>query len=310
MDFIKFLKGKEPKRALVFGMGGGGDIVATIPTASFLKEFGYETFHGSIVWDRYVIDPKPGPRAVEELESCKIVNETIAIAYPETTVNGIELTVSKAAKHFGEVVCLDITKGPKKLANGLKDFMEKESVSVLISIDSGGDVLAYGFESGLRSPLADSISLAAISEIEDSIVGVFGFGSDGELRIEELLERIAFQMKVGGFLGCVSMGEEDFKQMKTLTEDVTTEASLIPLKAFEGNLGLEKIRFGRTVPVSPLSILTFYFRSSKLYESNVLAKSIIKTENIEDARRILNSLGIFTEMDFEFLIERKEIRWE
>ncbi|MBO8181517.1 MAG: DUF1152 domain-containing protein [Archaeoglobus sp.] len=308
MDLIRFIKEKEPKKALVFGMGGGGDIVATIPTASLLKEFDFEVLHGSIVWDRYVVDPKPGPRAVEELENCVRVNETIAIANPETRANGVQLTVSKAAKHFGEVVCLDITKGAEKLAEGLEDFMGDE-ISVLIAVDSGGDVLAQGFESGVRSPLADSISLAAASKIENSIVGVFGFGSDGELRVEELLDRIAFQLKESGFLGCASMSREDFLLMKKLTEDITTEASSIPLKAFEGAFGMERIRLGRTVPVSPLSILTFYFKSSKLYENNILAKSIAKARDIEDARKKLNSLGIFTEMDYEFLVERKEIKW-
>ena len=205
-------------------------------------------------------------------------------------------------------MCLDITKGAKKLAEGLKSFMEDE-ISILIAVDSGGDVLAQGFESGLRSPLADSISLAAISEIKDSVVGVFGFGSDGELRVEELLDRIAFQLKENGFVGCISMGKDDFRRMKELTKDITTEASSIPLDAFKGAIGLRKIRLGRTVPVSPLSILTFYFRPFKLYENNVLAKSIADAESIEDARKKLNSLGIFTEMDYEYLVERKEIRW-
>ena len=98
MDLIKLIKEKKPKKALVFGMGGGGDIIATIPTASLLKEFGYEVLHGSIVWDRYIVDPKPGPRAIEELENCEVVNETIAIANPETRADGIQLTVSRAAK--------------------------------------------------------------------------------------------------------------------------------------------------------------------------------------------------------------------
>jgi hypothetical protein len=308
MDLIRFFKRKEPKKALVFGMGGGGDIVATVPTASLLHEFGFEVMHGSVVWDRYIVDPKPGPRAIEELENCEVVNATIALATPETGVDGIKLTVSKAAKYFGRVVCLDITKGAKKLAEGLKDFMGDE-ISVLVAVDSGGDVLAQGFESGLKSPLADSISLAAISEIEDSVVGVFGFGSDGELRIEELLDRIAFQLREGGFLGCTSMGVEEFEFMRDLANEITTEASSIPLDAFKGELGLRKIRFGRTVPVSPLSVITFYFKASKLYQNNVLARNVIEAGNIEEARKKLNSLGIFTEMDYEYLLERKEIGW-
>ncbi len=47
-----------------------------------------------------------------------------------------------------------------------------------------------GREPGLRSPLADSIMLAAWAELERrgwrTIWGVFGYGSDGELTVDEI----------------------------------------------------------------------------------------------------------------------------
>jgi len=305
VEFVKIIKKCRSKKALIFGMGGGGDIVGTIPTASFLKEFGFKVYYGSIVWDRIVVDPKPGPRAIEELKNIEIINSTIAMANEDTkTLYGVKPTVARAAKIFGEVVALDITKGVNKLVEGIRDFVARFDVELIIGMDSGGDALCMGFESGIKSPLADSISVATLSKLENSVIGAFGFGSDGELRIEELLHNISILMKNKGFLGCIAFGGEEYNQMLELTKEVVTEASMLPLKAFEGILGLEKMRDGRTVIVSPLSTLTFYFDSKKVLELNALAKEVVDAENIDEANKKLNRLGIFTEYDYERAVSR------
>ncbi|RLI80577.1 hypothetical protein DRP05_00040 [Archaeoglobales archaeon] len=305
MELIRIIKSLGVKKVLLFGMGGGGDIVGTVPTASFLKEFGVKVYHGSIVWDRIVVDPKPGPRAIEELENAEIVNSTVAIANESTTTNyGVKLTIARAARVFGEVVALDITKGVKKLVEGLLDFAEKYKIDLIVGMDSGGDALCMGFESGIKSPLADSICVATLSKLENSIIGVFGFGSDGELRIEELLHNISILMKNKGFLGCLAFGEEEYRQMIELTKEVITEASMLPLRAYEGRLGLEKMRDGRTVIVSPLSTLTFYFDSEKVFELNALAKEVEDADSINKANEKLNNLGVFTELDYERAVSK------
>ena len=56
---------------------------------------------------------------------------------------------------------------------------------------------------------------------------------------------------------------------------------------------------GRTVLVSPLSTLTFYFDPEKVFELNSLAKEVLNTESIEEANKKLNKLGVFTELDYE-----------
>ncbi len=299
MEIIRILKESNPKRALVFGIGGGGDIVATIPTANLLRDFGFEVFHGSIVWDRLVIDPKPGPRSIEELENIEIFNEVIAIANENTkTYYGVIPTVARAAKFFGEVVALDITKGAKKLSKGIAEFADDSGISLIFGIDSGGDAIAIGYESGVKSPLADSLSVAALSDL-NAIVGVFGFGSDGELKIEELLLNMSELIKRGSFLGCSSMSKRDYEQMIEITKFVVTEASKIPIMAYEGEFGIKKIRKSRTVLISPLSTLTFYFDSRGVFEINDAAKIVRDARDIEEANKLLNKSGILTELDYE-----------
>ncbi|HDN74032.1 hypothetical protein DRP04_01495 [Archaeoglobales archaeon] len=299
---------KDVRRALVFGIGGGGDIASTIPVANFLKKFGIDVLYGSVVWDRLVVDPKPGPRSLDELEEIEKINDLIGFAFPKTrTKYGIKPNVARAAEHFGKVVAIDITKGPKSLANALRNFSEKLDVSLFVGVDAGGDAISVGFESGVKSPLSDATCVSALKDV-NGIVAVFGFGSDGELRFEELLLNISEIIKMDGFLGCTSMSKNDYKEMKEITKFVVTEASSIPIMAFEGEFGVKKIRKSRTVLISPLCILTFYFKAESVFKINQAARIIEEAKNLEEANRLLNRNGILTELDFERAITLQEDR--
>ncbi|MCS7129794.1 MAG: DUF1152 domain-containing protein [Archaeoglobaceae archaeon] len=307
MDIIKILKEKKPKRALVFGMGGGGDIVSTIPVANFLKLFDFDVIHGGVLWDRLVIDPKPGPRAIEELENVEKINDVLAFLNEKTRTNyGVKPNLARSAKYLGKVVALDITKGVRKLKKGLDDFASENKISLLIGVDAGGDAIAVGYESGVRSPLADALSLAVLSEL-NGIVAIVGIGGDGELKLEELTLNIAELFKNDGFLGCSSITTEDCREMLMLCEEVVTEASKIPIIAKKGEVGLRKIRRGRTVLITPFSALIFYFKAKKVFEINETAKLIVEAENLEKANRILNKNGIITELDYERSVSNVEI---
>src|SRR3990170_4787861 len=65
--------------------------------------------------------------------------------------------------------------------DGLEVAMKELHTDLLVGLDVGGDSLAQGNEPGLRSPLADSIMLAAYAELEKlghrTLWGVFGYGS-------------------------------------------------------------------------------------------------------------------------------------
>ncbi|MDI9610496.1 MAG: DUF1152 domain-containing protein [Archaeoglobaceae archaeon] len=307
MDLIKILKEKDPKRAFVFGMGGGGDIVSTIPVANFLKLFDFEVIHGGVLWDRLIIDPKPGPRAIEELENMEKLNEVLAFVNENTRTNyGVKPNLARSAKYLGKVVALDITKGVKKLGRGLEEFILENRIGLVIGVDAGGDAIAIGYESGVRSPLADALSVAVLNEI-GGIVAVSGIGGDGELKFEELMLNISGLFRNGGFLGCSSITAEDCTEMLKLCEEVLTEASKIPIMAYNGELGLKKIRKGRTVLITPLSALIFYFKADEVFEINETARLIRDAKNLEEANRILNKNGITTELDYERSVSNIEI---
>jgi len=299
MEIIRILKDCNVKKALVFGMGGGGDIVSTVPVANFLKLFEFRVIHGGVLWDRLIVDPVPGPRALEELENVRRFSEVIGVVDEDTRTNyGVIPNLARAAKYLGEVIALDITKGTKKLVSGMKEFMEENEIGMLLGVDAGGDSLAVGYESGLRSPLADAISVALLKEL-DGIVAVAGIGSDGELKFEELMLNMAEILKMGGFLGCSSLTEDDCREMVEMCNYVVTEASKIPIMAYSGELGLKRIRKGRTVLITPISALIFYFKARSVFEINEAAKLVTNCESIGEANAVLNKNGITTELDYE-----------
>ena len=53
---------------MIIGIGGGADIVGTIPMKSYLEEHGIECYLGGLPWERYSIDPYPGPRRFSEIQ--------------------------------------------------------------------------------------------------------------------------------------------------------------------------------------------------------------------------------------------------
>ena len=70
-------------KALLIGIGGGGDIVGTIPTGDLLNMFGVQCVYGGISWERSVFDPVPGPRTFEETKNVRKLNDVVWFAEPE-----------------------------------------------------------------------------------------------------------------------------------------------------------------------------------------------------------------------------------
>ncbi|HDI10367.1 MAG TPA: DUF1152 domain-containing protein, partial [Euryarchaeota archaeon] len=79
-----------------------------------------------------------------------------------------------------------------------------------------------------------------------------------------------------------------------------TEASMLPLLVMKGELGLHEMRGGRRVAnLTPLSLITFYFRTEVVYQVNGISKLISNTKSLEEANEILLRNGIYTELEYE-----------
>jgi len=298
---------RASSRALVIGVGGGGDIVGALAASRFLEFCGLEFVLGGLSWERSVFDPIPGPRTLSEVEKVRVLHPRTWMANPTTqTKTGVFFAESKmAGVHGKEVLLIDINGGVTGVVDGLQVAMKEFNTDLLVGLDVGGDSLAQGHEPGLRSPLADSIMLAAYAELEQrgyrTLWGVFGYGSDGELTVDEIEIALGKLAAAGVLLGAWSLTPKITAELEEVIKHVPTEASAIPVECFRGAWGESKIRSGqRSVKLTPLTALTFFMSAAKLFSTlSRPARALSASGSLEAANDALHAIGITTELDLE-----------
>jgi hypothetical protein len=281
-----------------------GDIVGTIPTSDLLGLFGIECVLGGLSWERSVIDPMPGPRKFDEVRNARKLNEVVWFANKDTvTSTGVRFAESGVAEVLGEeTLLINIHPGPEAVAEGILHAAGELKADLIIGIDVGGDLLALGNEPGLMSPLADSIMTASFAMLEKrmpAIMGLFGFGSDGELTQDELERSMSILAREGGLLGSWGITKEALSLLEKLIAVVPTEASRTPTLYAKGEFSDTSIRSGRRqVSLSMSSTVTYY--SPACYTKIIgHVRAVSGAGSLGEANECLHGLGIYTEYDIE-----------
>ena len=297
------------RRPLVIGIGGGGDVVGALATAELSRAHGAHPVVGGVTWERRPIDPNPGPRAEAEIDGARRLAPGVLGATGATRVrdSGVVFAESRMAELLGEeTVLVDATLGPAAIADGLGAAAAELGADLIVFLDVGGDALAHGDEPGLASPLCDAIMLAAAAQLWKArtvpvLGGIFGVGCDGELTPAEVLERVAEVAEAGGFAGARGLTPAVAGRLQEAVEAIPTEASAQAVRCFHGAIGEATIRQGRrTVELSPVGALTFYFDVAKaIWSAARLAAAVIDAEDLDAANEILRARGIRTELDYE-----------
>jgi hypothetical protein len=294
-------------RALVIGVGGGGDVVGALAAGRFLEFCGLEFVLGGLSWERFVFDPVPGPRMLSEVDNVRVIHPRAWMANPKShTKTGVFFAESRmAAVHGKEVLLVDINGGVDGVVQGLEAAITELKTDLLVGLDVGGDSLAQGGEPGLRSPLADSVMLGAYAELEKrghrTLWAVFGYGSDGELTVDEVESALNKLAAAGAWLGTTSLTPRIAAELAEVIKTVGTEASAIPVHCFHGAWGETRIRTDqRTVKLTPLTALIFFMSATKLLQTLARpARAISRCSSLEEANDALHAIGIKTELDLE-----------
>jgi hypothetical protein len=295
------------RRALVLGIGGGGDVVGALAVARLCEELGPEVVLGGVSWERSAVDPHPGPRSADEIRHGRSLGEAALLAGPRTsTPEGIPFCEAQMAGHLEtEVVLVDPSGGALGAAGGIAAAVEELGCDLLVCVDVGGDVLAHGHEPGLASPLCDAVMVAAALRVTGRVrpvLAVIGPGCDGELSAAEVLERTAALGRTGAWLGTWGVTPAIADELAAAATAVTTEASLQVARCARGEVGESPIRGGRRrVELGPVGALTFVFDPVAAVEGGELplARAVAEARSIEEARSALAALGVATELDYE-----------
>jgi hypothetical protein len=290
---------------LVLGIGGGGDVVGALAVARFCESLGSEVVLGGVAWERFAIDPSPGPRPMGQVRDAELLGKHAALAGPTTsTADGIAFAEAGVASHLEtRTVLVEVTRGAVGAADGIAAAMEHFGCDLLLGVDVGGDVLGRGDEEGLASPLCDAVMLAAMLRAARQgrpLLAVVGAGCDGELAPAQVLDRVAALGRAGAWLGSWGVSPEIATELEEAALRVPTEASLQVARCARGETGAVAIREGRQqVELGPVGALTFFFDAVSAIAELPLANAVRESESIDEARDALAALGVRTELDYE-----------
>jgi hypothetical protein len=297
----------QARKAIVLGIGGGGDVAGALACGRLCEQFGVEIVLGGVAWERIPIDPYPGPRPMEEIVNARPLAAHVALAGPDAqTPDGALFAEAGMASYLEQdTLLVDVHGGPRAVASSLALAARTLDADLVLGVDVGGDVLANGSEPGLASPLCDSVMLSALAHLEHGGVktlgAVFGPCCDGELTIDELLGRIAVLAAAGSLVGVAGMAKEVADELEEVVRQVPTEASAQAIRCARGEIGVTTIRRGRReVVLSPLGALTFYFEpTGTVANAAPLAKEVAEASSLEEANDLLHALGVKSELDYE-----------
>ncbi len=295
----------EGKRVLVIGIGGGGDVAAAYCVAKWVEDLGGDSILASIIWERLVRDPLPGPISPEELKGVERLSDHLWLADgDEFAVRGGKKVIPQATKlskaSGRKVLLLDLTKGSEGVKKGIEDAIKLYDVDLVIAVDAGGDVLAKKDDEEVWSPLADSVCLASLKGVKDveRWLAVYGPGCDGELPSEKVLERIAEVWRRSGNEGGFVISKDYAEECLRIVNSMDTEASKMGLLAALGYYGEHSIRRGsRRLFLSPVMATVFFLDIEKI--ESELVEAVIGTNSIEEANERLMRIGVYTELELE-----------
>lgn len=295
-------------RALVIGIGGGGDVVGALVCAGACQALGTDAIVGGLTWERGPVDPLPGPRRLDEIAgTLRPLGPAVALCGPDVTgPGGFHFGESDMARHLGrDTVLVDPWPAPATIATGLDAAAAALECDLLILLDVGGDVLAHGDEPGLSSPLADGLLLAGSASLQTpALLAVFGTGCDGELTPSEVRERAAEIADAGGTRGDLPVPEAALVAAEAALEHVTTEASAMAIRCARGERGRVAIRSGRrSVELTADGGRLLCFDPARALASAArIGAALLGCDGLADGQSRLTALGIETEYDYELRV--------
>jgi hypothetical protein len=302
------------KTAMVMGMGGGGDVILTIPLANYLHLLGVETIYiggvSSQWWNpsggssiaNFVIGPKVYD--VSTLTDVELWAPMVAKVSGKSTAEGhrpAEAAVSEVVPW--ETFVGGLTQGVAGLRDSLNQVIAERKVDLFI----GADIGAHTFHDGKEAspPFTALVSFMTLSTLIQvncpAIYGFAGYTCDAEMEIEELDERVGRVMRAGGFLGAYGLSQQDVEDFLRASHAFPDPILPLVARAAQGDLGLKKIPvmapWGRRVYITPSSAV-FFFLDPKIMVQEVTkgAEDLMGTRSMPEAEKIYQDvIGLFPE---------------
>jgi hypothetical protein len=285
--------------ALLVAAGGGGDEIAAAIIARALGLAPGDAIIATYAWERLMIDPLPGPRSPDDFTGLAALGkqnvEVLSTTSPRRPGTS---TLPRVRAELGHrIALLDPRRGAKGLAEQLADLATLlDGSQAIYLVDVGGDILAQGCEPGLKSPLADALTLAASAHLNAPVrVLVAGPGLDGELTDTEVFTSLR-TLRADKQLTLTS---QDADPALNVLEWHPTDVTALLVAAARGLTGTVEIRdAGTRVLLDPTGGEVWSVSATDA-SGHSLAAALYDTTDFNEAEDILrNRLG-WTELDYE-----------
>ncbi|MFF3333717.1 DUF1152 domain-containing protein [Streptomyces sp. NPDC002888] len=280
---------------LIVAAGGGGDAVAAAMLDAALYGGDDQAVILTYAWDRLLIDPLPGPRGADNFTSLEPLTPAVwkvpAEARPIAPAGS---TLPRLAAELPHTFALiDPGHGAEGVTRQLEDLVTHLKPTSIDLLDVGGDVLARGDEPTLKSPLADSVTLAACCRVNAPIrLLVAGPGLDGELSREDLR----------GMLGPLvhTFTAKDAEPVSPVLEWHPSEATGMLAATARGLRGTCEVRdAGLPIPLTDESPTVHEVDLDEALSRNELARAIMSTTTLDQVEALSREVCGFSEIDYE-----------
>lgn len=302
------------KTAMVMGMGGGGDVILTVPLANYLHLLGVETIYiggvsaqwwnpsGGSSITNFVLGPKVYD--VSALTNSELWAPMVAKVNGASTAEGhrpAEAAVSEVVPW--ETFIGGLTQGVAGLRDSLNRVIAERKVDLFIGADIGAHTFHDGKEASPPfTSLVSFMSLSALIQLDcPAIYGFAGYTCDAEMEIEELDERVGRVMRACGFLGAYGLSQQDVEDFMRASQAFPDPILPLVAHAAQGDLGLKKIPvmapWGRRAYITPSSAI-FFFLDPKIMVREVTkgAEDLKETRSMPEAEKIYQDvIGLFPE---------------
>lgn len=284
-------------RTLVVAAGGGGDAITGAALAARDGD-GPDRPVMTFSWDRLLVDPLPGPRTAADFTGLRPLNlmitEVVAATCPRPPA-GSSLP-RLAAELPARLLLLDPSEGVPGLGRQIRAVAEYFDAEEILLVDVGGDVLTDGSESGLRSPLADQLALAACcgSEVPTRVL-VTGAGLDGELPLDVIADRLAMLDAVA----LPPLGPADAGVVDHVFTWHPSEASGLAMAAARGRRGVAEVRDrGDLVQLDDTTTAVWTVAAQRLL-AVAPARHLTDCSSLADVERAVRDLTGISEIAYE-----------
>lgn len=246
-------------------------------------------------WDRLLIDPLPGPRNPDDFTGLApltpAVRQVTAGSRPIPPAGSTLPRLADELPH--RFALIDPRDGAAGVARQIEELVTRLRPTTVDLLDVGGDLLAQGDEPTLRSPLADSLTLAACGRVGFPIdLLIAGPGLDGELAHAELRDLLGPARH--------TFTAKDAVPIAPVLEWHPSEATGMLAATAMGVRGVCEIRdAGLPVPLTDESPAVHQVDLELALRRNRLARAAMATTSLDQVAALSREICGFSEIDSE-----------